>query len=135
MTIQTEQGREMNKHEVNGILNYVQHSQRFKQLQFHDCLLPPYTPMHDLFNLISKNVKVFWMPYGSSEGYYKLNLQSGRWKLTFGRSILFPTKQIGDELTDAEYRQEVESFRHRNRDSPWQQTWIVSRGSRNLETE
>ncbi|PIK44453.1 hypothetical protein BSL78_18673 [Apostichopus japonicus] len=33
MGIQTEEGREMNKHEVNGILNYVQHSQRFKELQ------------------------------------------------------------------------------------------------------
>ncbi|PIK62360.1 hypothetical protein BSL78_00678 [Apostichopus japonicus] len=30
MDIQTEEGREMNKHEVNGILNYLQHSQRFK---------------------------------------------------------------------------------------------------------
>ncbi|PIK42616.1 hypothetical protein BSL78_20542 [Apostichopus japonicus] len=32
MNIVTEKGREMNKHEVNGILNYLQHSQRFKQL-------------------------------------------------------------------------------------------------------
>ncbi|XP_071851083.1 uncharacterized protein [Apostichopus japonicus] len=135
MFIQTEQGREMNKHEVNGILNYVQHSQRLKTLQFHDCLLPPYTPIQNLFNLISENVKVFWYPYGSSEGHYILNLQSGRWELTSGRSLLFPTKSIGDELTEAEYRQEVKSFRHRYRDSPWQQTWIVSRGNRNLETE
>ncbi|PIK55444.1 hypothetical protein BSL78_07672 [Apostichopus japonicus] len=33
MYIQTEEGREMNKHEVNEILNYVQHSQRFKELE------------------------------------------------------------------------------------------------------
>ncbi|PIK38199.1 hypothetical protein BSL78_24966 [Apostichopus japonicus] len=32
LTIQTEEGREMNKHDVNGILNYVKHSQRFKEL-------------------------------------------------------------------------------------------------------
>ncbi|XP_071851102.1 uncharacterized protein [Apostichopus japonicus] len=134
MNIQTEQGRELNKHEVNGILNYVQHSQRFNTLMFQYCLLPPYTSTHGLFNLISKKVKVFWSPYGSSKGYYILNLQSGRWELTFGRSILFPTKQIGDELTDAEYRQEVKSFRHRYRNKPWQQIWIVSRGNRYLET-
>ncbi|PIK34027.1 hypothetical protein BSL78_29148, partial [Apostichopus japonicus] len=36
MGIHTEDGREMNKHEVNGILNYVQHSQRFKELGFID---------------------------------------------------------------------------------------------------
>ncbi|XP_071851087.1 uncharacterized protein [Apostichopus japonicus] len=135
MCIQTMKGREMNKHEVNGILNYVQHSQRLKQLQFQDCLLPPNTSMLGMLNLISKNVEVFWMPYGSSEGYYIPNLQSGRWELTFGRSILFPTKQIGDELTDAEYRQEAKRFRHRYRNKRWQQTWIVSRGNRNLETE
>ncbi|XP_071851024.1 uncharacterized protein [Apostichopus japonicus] len=35
MNIQTEKGREMNKHEVNGILNYLQHSQRFKELEAH----------------------------------------------------------------------------------------------------
>ncbi|XP_071853653.1 uncharacterized protein [Apostichopus japonicus] len=57
VSIQTEEGREMNKHEVNGILNYVQHSQRFKALRFQYCLLPPYTSTHGLFNLISKNVK------------------------------------------------------------------------------
>ncbi|XP_071851097.1 uncharacterized protein [Apostichopus japonicus] len=135
MNIQTEKGREMNKHEVNGILNYVQHSQRFKVLQFSDCLLPPYTSMHGLVNLISKNVKVLWGTCGSSEGYYILNLQSGRWMQAPGRSILFPMKSIGDELTEAEYRQEVVSFRHRYRDEPWQQTWIASRGNRNLETE
>ncbi|XP_071851128.1 uncharacterized protein [Apostichopus japonicus] len=135
INIQTEEGREMDKHEVNGILNYIQHSPVFKQLQFHSCLLPPYTPLHDLFNLISQKVEVFWMPYGPSEGFYKLNLQSGRWELISGRSVLFPTKPILDELTDAEYRQEVESFRHCYRNQPRQHTWIASRGNRNLKTE
>ncbi|XP_071851093.1 uncharacterized protein [Apostichopus japonicus] len=135
MSIQIEQGREINIHEVNGILNYVQHSQRFKQLQFQYCMLPPYTPIQDLFNLISNNVKVFWSPYGPSERYYKLHLQSGRWMQASERSILFPTKSIGEELTEAEYRQEVVSFRQRYRAYPWQQTWVVSRGKRNLETE
>ncbi|XP_071851137.1 uncharacterized protein [Apostichopus japonicus] len=32
MHIQTEEGREMNAHELNGILNYIQHCQRFNQL-------------------------------------------------------------------------------------------------------
>ncbi|PIK54726.1 hypothetical protein BSL78_08372 [Apostichopus japonicus] len=33
MKIQTEKGREINEHEVNGIINYVQRSQRLKKLQ------------------------------------------------------------------------------------------------------
>ncbi|XP_071853423.1 uncharacterized protein [Apostichopus japonicus] len=135
MHIQTEEGREMNAHELNGILNYIQHSQRFNQLLFSDCILPPYTPMHDLFNMISKELTIFWIPYGFSEGHFKLNIQSVRWILTFGRSIHFPMKPVGDELTDAEYRQEVKLFRHHYRDKPWQQTWIASRGNRNLKAE
>ncbi|XP_071851089.1 uncharacterized protein [Apostichopus japonicus] len=135
MLIQTEKGREMNEHEVNGILNYLQHSQRLKELQFQYCLLSSHTSMHGLFNLLSKNVKVFWYPYGPSKGYYILNLQSGRWKLTSGCSILFPTKSIEDELTEAEYRQEVDKFRHFYRAYPWQQTLRVSRGKRNLHAE
>ncbi|XP_071851451.1 uncharacterized protein [Apostichopus japonicus] len=58
MHIDTEEGREMNKHEVNGILNYVQHSQRFKTLSFDYCLLPPTITSSSLANLKARNVDV-----------------------------------------------------------------------------
>ncbi|XP_071850884.1 uncharacterized protein [Apostichopus japonicus] len=80
MLIQTEDGREMNKHEVNGILNYLQHSQRFKRLDLDDCLLPSSIPVGpSLSTLKSRGVKVFWTPDKDDE-YYSLNLDSGRWE-------------------------------------------------------
>ncbi|XP_071851771.1 uncharacterized protein [Apostichopus japonicus] len=82
MHIQTEKGREMNKHEVNGILNYVQHSQRFKQLILSDCLLPSSIPVGpSLSTLKSRGVEVLWIPvYAKFDERYKLDLDSGRWE-------------------------------------------------------
>ncbi|XP_071851041.1 uncharacterized protein [Apostichopus japonicus] len=82
MSIQTEKGREMNEHEVNGILNYVQHSQRFKLLVLTDCLLPsPISIGPSLSTLKSRGVKVFWKPDArKSHERSKLNLDSGRWQ-------------------------------------------------------
>ncbi|XP_071851010.1 uncharacterized protein [Apostichopus japonicus] len=82
MNIQTKKGREMNKHEVNGILNYVQHSQRFKELRLTDCLLPSSIPVGPtLSTLESQGVNVFWIPDSHKPGErYKLNLNSGLWQ-------------------------------------------------------
>ncbi|XP_071851038.1 uncharacterized protein [Apostichopus japonicus] len=82
MSIQTEKGREMNKHEVNGILNYLQHSQRFKELQLDGCLLPSSIPVGPtLSTLKSRGVNVFWTPNAhKSDEYYRLDLDSGRWR-------------------------------------------------------
>ncbi|XP_071850912.1 uncharacterized protein [Apostichopus japonicus] len=82
MTIQTEEGREMNKHEVNGILNYLQHSKRFKQLILDDCLLPSSIPVGpSLSTLKSRGVNVFWIPdVNKSDECYRLDLDSGRWE-------------------------------------------------------
>ncbi|PIK33728.1 hypothetical protein BSL78_29456 [Apostichopus japonicus] len=63
MGISTEKGREMNKHEVNGILNYVQHSQRFKRLGFRFCLLPPTIASSSLANLKARNVNGLWVRF------------------------------------------------------------------------
>ncbi|XP_071851997.1 uncharacterized protein [Apostichopus japonicus] len=90
MNINTENGREMNKHEVNGILNYVQHSQRFKLLSFYYCLLPPTIASSSLANLEARNVNVFWIPYGNKERQYRLDLQSGRWRLHKDPESFFP---------------------------------------------
>ncbi|XP_071852836.1 uncharacterized protein [Apostichopus japonicus] len=81
MYIQTEKGREMNKHEVNGILNYVQHSQRFKQLDLQDCLQPSIPVGPSLSTLKSRGVNVFWIPDSAKyDEQYKLDLGSGRWR-------------------------------------------------------
>ncbi|XP_071850918.1 uncharacterized protein [Apostichopus japonicus] len=82
MDIQTEKGREMNKHEVNGILNYLQHSQRFKQLSLSQCLLPSSIPIDpSLSALKSRGVKVAWVPDNTKWNQkYLLNLDTGRWK-------------------------------------------------------
>ncbi|XP_071852632.1 uncharacterized protein [Apostichopus japonicus] len=82
MWIQTEEQREMNKHEVNGILNYVQHSQRFQKLHLKDCLLPSSIPVGpSLSTLKSQGVKVFWIPDSAKfDEQYKLDLDSGRWE-------------------------------------------------------
>ncbi|XP_071850882.1 uncharacterized protein [Apostichopus japonicus] len=82
MTIQTEKGREMNKHEVNGIFNYVQHSQRFKELQLTDCLLPSSILVGpSLSTLKSRGLDVFWTPDSDKDDeYYSLDLDSGRWE-------------------------------------------------------
>ncbi|PIK35227.1 hypothetical protein BSL78_27946, partial [Apostichopus japonicus] len=79
--IQTEEGREMNKHEVNGILNYLQHSQRFKKLCLSDCLLPSSIPIGpSLSALKSRGVKVVWIP-DTNNLYqsYLLDHESGGW--------------------------------------------------------
>ncbi|XP_071851015.1 uncharacterized protein [Apostichopus japonicus] len=80
--IQTVKGREMNKHEVNGILNYLQHSQRFQELHLIDCLLPSSIPVGpSLSTLKSLGVKVHWIPNGAKyDEHYKLNLDSGLWQ-------------------------------------------------------
>ncbi|PIK47974.1 hypothetical protein BSL78_15182 [Apostichopus japonicus] len=58
MHIQTEEDEKINIHEVNGILNYVQHSQRFKKLVLSDCLLPSSIPIGpSLSALKSRGVK------------------------------------------------------------------------------
>ncbi|XP_071853555.1 uncharacterized protein [Apostichopus japonicus] len=57
MHVQTEKGKEINQHEVDGILNYVQQSQRFKELEFFYCLLPPTITSSSLANLKARNVK------------------------------------------------------------------------------
>ncbi|PIK42851.1 hypothetical protein BSL78_20298, partial [Apostichopus japonicus] len=65
MDIQTEEGREMNKHEVYGILNYVQHSQRFEELDLSDCLLPSTIPIGPSLSALKSrdvNFKVIWIP-------------------------------------------------------------------------
>ncbi|XP_071851766.1 uncharacterized protein [Apostichopus japonicus] len=82
MYIQTRKRREMNKHEVNGILNYVQHSQRFKELDLSDCLVPSSIPVGpSLSTLKSRGVKVFWIPdYAKFHEQYKLDLGSGCWQ-------------------------------------------------------
>ncbi|XP_071851008.1 uncharacterized protein [Apostichopus japonicus] len=82
MYIQTEKGRDMNEHEVNGILNYVQHSQRFKELQLTDCLLTSSISVGpSLSTLKSRGVKVFWIPDCNKSGErYTLNLDSGLWR-------------------------------------------------------
>ncbi|XP_071852834.1 uncharacterized protein [Apostichopus japonicus] len=82
MNIQTEYGREMNKHEVNGLLNYVQHSQRFKELFLYDCLLPSSIPVApSLSTLKSRRVNVCWFPDSVKyDEYYKLDLDSGLWE-------------------------------------------------------
>ncbi|XP_071851408.1 uncharacterized protein [Apostichopus japonicus] len=119
MNIQTEAGREMNKHEVNGILNYLQHSQRFKTLRFAFCLLPSSIPSSALSGL--KSNIVLWQPYGYGKRDYVLDLKTGRWLLNSETADLFPLKTLGDELTDADYAKEVEAFREHYRDLPWQQ--------------
>ncbi|XP_071852822.1 uncharacterized protein [Apostichopus japonicus] len=85
MSIYTEKGREMNKHEVNGILKYVQHSQRFKALFLDYCLLPSsITVGPSLSALKSRRVIVFWTPDSDKNNQkYKLDLSSGLW-LKFG---------------------------------------------------
>ncbi|XP_071851467.1 uncharacterized protein [Apostichopus japonicus] len=115
MGINTEEGREMNKHEVNGILNYVQHSQRFNTLSFRYCLLPPTIASSSLANLKARNVHVFWNPYGLNEREYLLDLQSGRWLLFKDHESFFPMLKRGEKLTDADYANEVEAFRNRYR--------------------
>ncbi|XP_071853557.1 uncharacterized protein [Apostichopus japonicus] len=120
MSIVTEAGREMNKHEVNGILNYLQHSQRFKQLVFDFCLLPSSIPSSALSGLKS-NINVFWRPYGFGKRSYRLNNKTGEWLLHRETASLFPNKAIGDKLTDADYTEEVGAFREHYRNRPWQQ--------------
>ncbi|XP_071853658.1 uncharacterized protein [Apostichopus japonicus] len=82
ISIQTEEGREMNKHEVNGILNYVQHSQRFQELLLRGCVLPSSIPVgSSLSTLKSRGVNVFWFPDSAKDDeYYRLDLDSGRWE-------------------------------------------------------
>ncbi|XP_071852794.1 uncharacterized protein [Apostichopus japonicus] len=81
MTIQTVKGREMTEHEVNGILNYLQHSQRFKTIVLIDCLQPSSIPVGpSLSTLKSRGVSVFWKPDSDTSGqYYDLDLGSGLW--------------------------------------------------------
>ncbi|XP_071852843.1 uncharacterized protein [Apostichopus japonicus] len=81
MNIQTEKGREMNKHDVNEILNYVQHSQRLKALFLYDCVLPSSIPVGpSLSTLKSRGVKVLWTPDRHKiYRYYLLDLGSGLW--------------------------------------------------------
>ncbi|XP_071851439.1 uncharacterized protein [Apostichopus japonicus] len=126
MYIYTEKGREMNKHEVNGILNYVQHSQRFKQLDFRYCLLPPTIASSSLANLKARNVKVFWYPYDPNERNYRLDLQSGRWLLYKDPESFFPMLKRGEELTDADYANEVKAFRNYYSEEEWQLTYNAS---------
>ncbi|XP_071853446.1 uncharacterized protein [Apostichopus japonicus] len=126
MSIQTENGREMNKHEVNGILNYVQHSQRFKQLSFLYCLLPPTITSSSLANLKARNVKVFWDPYGDGERGYQMDLQSGRWFLYTDPDSFFPMLEVNDEITDADYANEVKAFRNHYRKNTWQLKYNAS---------
>ncbi|XP_071853529.1 uncharacterized protein [Apostichopus japonicus] len=79
--IQTDNGSEMNEHEVNGILNYVQHSQRFKKLYLSDCLLPSSIPIGpSLSALKSRDVTVVWIP-DTNKLYqsYLLDQESGGW--------------------------------------------------------
>ncbi|PIK34040.1 hypothetical protein BSL78_29140 [Apostichopus japonicus] len=111
MLIQAEKGREMNKHEVNGILNYVQQSQRFKTLSIYYCLLPSTITSASLANLNARKVEVYWLPYGLDERFYFLNLQSGRWRLKNDAGF-FPKLRTDDEITDADYANEVEAFRN-----------------------
>ncbi|XP_071851409.1 uncharacterized protein [Apostichopus japonicus] len=125
MSIQTEDGREMNKHEVNGILNYLQHSQRFKALVFSRCLLPSSIPSSALSGLKS-DISVFWEPYGYGKRTYELNLKTGRWLLNRETADLLPLKSVGDKLTDADYAKEVTAFRNFFRYDPWQQERIGS---------
>ncbi|XP_071822175.1 uncharacterized protein [Apostichopus japonicus] len=82
MQIQTGKGREMNKHEVNGILNYVQHSQRFKKLSISQCLLPSSIPIDpSLSALKSRGVEVFWKPDNVKwDEQYLLNFETGGWE-------------------------------------------------------
>ncbi|XP_071850927.1 uncharacterized protein [Apostichopus japonicus] len=82
MSIYTEEGREINKHEVSGILNYVQHSQRFKELNLRDCVLPSSIPVGpSLSTLKSRAVNVFWFPDSAkNDEYYRLDLDSGIWE-------------------------------------------------------
>ncbi|XP_071852043.1 uncharacterized protein [Apostichopus japonicus] len=124
MSIDTEEGREMNKHDVNGILNYLQHSQRFKLLGFMYCLLPPTIASSSLANLKARNVDVAWFPYGLNERKYLLDLQSGRWLLNKDPESFFPMLKPGEELTDADYANEVKAFRNRYR--AWQLTYNAS---------
>ncbi|XP_071853430.1 uncharacterized protein [Apostichopus japonicus] len=126
MSIVTEEGREMNKHEVNGILNYLQHSQRFKQLEFYYCLLPPTITSSSLANLRARKVTVFWDPYGYDERKYLLDLQSGRWLLNKDPDSFFPMLEVNDEITDADYANEVEAFRNHYSDEDWQLTYNAS---------
>ncbi|XP_071850692.1 uncharacterized protein [Apostichopus japonicus] len=126
MIIQTETGREMNKHEVNGILNYVQHSQRFKQLGFLYCLLPPTIASSSLANLEAMNVDVVWLPCGNNERRYLLDLQSGRWLLNKDHDSFFPMLKLGEELTDADYANEVKAFRKHYSEEAWQLTHNAS---------
>ncbi|XP_071852251.1 uncharacterized protein [Apostichopus japonicus] len=81
MSIQTEKGREMNKHEVNGIFNYVQHSPRFKKVVLSDCLLPSYLPIgSSLSALKSQDVKVIWTPDTNKwDQQYLLDQEFGIW--------------------------------------------------------
>ncbi|XP_071853487.1 uncharacterized protein [Apostichopus japonicus] len=120
MNISTEDGREMNKHEVNGIINYVQHSQRFKELEFYYCLLPPTITSSSLANLRARKVTVFWDPYGFDERKYRLDLQYGHWLLNKDPDSFFPMLEVNDEITDADYANEVEAFRNHYSNSDWQ---------------
>ncbi|XP_071852826.1 uncharacterized protein [Apostichopus japonicus] len=81
MYIQREYGGEMNKHEVNGILNYLQHCQRFRILLISDCLLPSSIPVGpSLSTLKSRGVKVIWKPDTLKwHENYQLDLNSGLW--------------------------------------------------------
>ncbi|XP_071851405.1 uncharacterized protein [Apostichopus japonicus] len=119
MYIDTENGREINKHEVNEILNYVQHSQRFKELGFKLCLLPSSIPSSALSGLKS-NLNVLWHPYGAGKRSYRLNKKTGAWLIYEETASLFHNKAIGDKLTDADYTEEVRAFREHFRDHPWQ---------------
>ncbi|PIK43678.1 hypothetical protein BSL78_19470 [Apostichopus japonicus] len=108
MKVQTEKGREITKHEVNGILNYLQHSQRFKELQFAYCLVPPTVATGGfLFKLKAKKIEVSWRPYGDGNRTYLLNLQSGHWKMSHAPESFSPGKVLGEVLTEAEYSEEV----------------------------
>ncbi|XP_071839486.1 uncharacterized protein [Apostichopus japonicus] len=104
MSIYTEKGREMNKHEVNGILHYVQHSQRFKQLYLHNCLRPLSITSSSLANLKARNVNVYWIPYGVNEHRYHLDLQYGIWRLnndpdSFFHASILTFSDLKEELS------------------------------------
>ncbi|XP_071852234.1 uncharacterized protein [Apostichopus japonicus] len=81
MKIQTEKGREINEHEVNGILNYVQRSQRLKKLHLMDCLLHSPIPIGPSLSALKfRGVKVFWVPDSTkSHQEYLLDQESGGW--------------------------------------------------------
>ncbi|PIK42682.1 hypothetical protein BSL78_20465, partial [Apostichopus japonicus] len=81
MKIHTKKGREVNKNEVNGILNYVHHSQRLKVLRLYNCQLPSSIPIGpSLSALQSQGVEVTWIPdYNKWDQEYLLDQESGDW--------------------------------------------------------